>query len=230
MAGLLGLNCLNPMLVLIGYKVSSSERYSSGITCLQQFFPKISKSSLIAANLSCFHRAWRVERSSKEMQAYKNWNRFLLMVAPNGWGPMRALNKYFTSWLHIPARPRKYISPINAKISVSSTMSIKLYQVLLLKFKFCFAFSMRWFVHFTTISRIFCEKNNSHDDLASVACFATPVGPGCPIITADLGCRPADWGFWFVHEMYSSEIFLLGAFSIIAVYIFGFDWGSNTSS
>ena len=61
----------------------------------------ISKTSRTAAKRSLGHRLDLVEKSSNEMQLYKNSSLFLLIVAPNGCGPIKEWYKDLVSWLFI---------------------------------------------------------------------------------------------------------------------------------
>ena len=65
---------------LIGYNVSSIERYSNGATCFERFGLKISQISLTAANLSIFHSCVLFCGLSKQMWPLRNQKRFLILL------------------------------------------------------------------------------------------------------------------------------------------------------
>ena len=77
----------------------------------------ISNTSGLAANLSVFHICSLVKALSDEMQEFKNWERYLLIVPLINAYPMMGSYKYFMSFRFMPIRPLQYIHPIKANMS-----------------------------------------------------------------------------------------------------------------
>ena len=67
---------------LIGYNVSSVEKYSDGATCFERFELKISQISLTAANLSVSHSFVLSCGLSKRMWSLRNLKRFFDIIVP----------------------------------------------------------------------------------------------------------------------------------------------------
>ena len=133
-AGLLGLYCLKPIWVRIGYKVSSKAKYRPGMTWVLQLMLKSLKNSGIVANLSFFYLTGRVVWSLKYNTAMKCLKRFLLIVALNTDGPKTGSYCFEILWVFISSKPRNYITPIKADISslsVSWISSLCVYRTLL---------------------------------------------------------------------------------------------------
>ena len=78
--------------------------------------------SLMAVNLLLFHQSSRVSMSSNEICAMINSNVTLDLVAPKTGNPI--FSEYSNRLLcpFSPYRPRKYINPNNAIMSISSTI------------------------------------------------------------------------------------------------------------
>ena len=85
LSGLIGLNCLNTTLILMGYKVSSIETNSSGIIDLRQLLSNFSKIFRTAANLSFSQCSVLVSKSSKNILEKKHLSLFFDDVAEKKW-------------------------------------------------------------------------------------------------------------------------------------------------
>ena len=145
---------------LIGYNVSSVEKYSDGATCFERFELKISQISLTAANLSVSHSCsflWFVET----MWTLKNLKRIFDINAPKTkW--MSFGNSISVIWRFTPSIPQKYIILNNASISNLSVFLTHVYMPdslkLSLRCKRAIVLFILVFVQSTVFSMIWLSK------------------------------------------------------------------------
>ena len=101
---------------LVGYNVSSIERYSNGEICFERFELKITQIYLTAANLPVSHSCFLSCGLSKQMWSLRNLKRFFDIIAPKTkW--LSSENSLSVIWRVTPSIPLNYINPNNASIS-----------------------------------------------------------------------------------------------------------------